>query len=112
MTSAPSIPDDAGVGALEACDQAQQRGLAAARGPQQREELAGIESKIDPVDGGHRVVAARDAVEPHDGRGISPWASVAERSRRWESSTSVKLNSITIVAIALISGVTPKRIIE
>jgi hypothetical protein len=43
--------DAAGIGLLEARDHAQARGLAAARGAQQREELAGCDVERYRIDG-------------------------------------------------------------
>src|SRR5262249_25602649 len=43
--------DAAGVGQFEARDHAQRRGLAAARGAEQREEFTGGDVEGDPVDG-------------------------------------------------------------
>src|SRR5205823_3193699 len=49
--------DLAGRGLLEPGDEAERRRLAAARGPQEREELAARDIDVDPVDGD-------DVVEP------------------------------------------------
>ncbi len=54
--------DAAGVGRLEAGQQAQQRGLAAARAAQQGEQLAAFDVEIDAVDGGDRAEALGDAL--------------------------------------------------
>jgi hypothetical protein len=46
------------VGVLEAGDHPQRRGLAAARRPEQRDELTGLGLQVDAVDGAGGAVAA------------------------------------------------------
>ncbi len=53
------------VGDFEAGEDAQQGGLAAARRPQQREELAVMDVEAEPVHRGHIGKAFRDACETH-----------------------------------------------
>ena len=57
------------VGRLEAGDDAQQRGLARARGPEQRDQLAGVDPQIDLVDRGEGAEAPADVAnfDGHDG---------------------------------------------
>ena len=69
--------DPAGVGLLEAGDHAQQRRLARARRPEQREELAGLDGEVQGVDR-HEVAEALAQIDdvhgsPHKGlgRGLS-----------------------------------------
>ena len=57
----------AGVGRLEAGQQAQQGGLAAARAAQKREQLAAFDDEVDIVDGRDRAEAFGDAFDPDDG---------------------------------------------
>ncbi len=59
--------DLAGVGALEACDQAQERGLARTRRSEQREELALLDHEVDTRHGRDRAVVLADAVELEGG---------------------------------------------
>ncbi len=51
--------DAAPVRQVEAADHAQQRGLAAAGGPEQREEFAGLDGEADTIDGHEIAKAAR-----------------------------------------------------
>ncbi len=98
------------VGLRETGDHAQEGGLAAARGAQQREELV-----LDKVEVGG--LHCRDlsetlgkALKRNDGRRAH--GVTAPLFTRCAASTRVKLTSMMTVAKALISGVTPKRIIE
>ena len=50
---------------LEAREHAQQRGLAAARGPEQREEFTLVDVERDAIDGGHLAEAFADRFERH-----------------------------------------------
>ena len=80
-------------------------------GPSSAKKLPFLERQRDVVDGRGVAEALGDRVEGEDGgrshvRVTAPWP------KRCENSTSAKLNSMTTVAMALISGVTPKRIIE
>jgi hypothetical protein len=58
--------EPAGVGRLEACQQAQQRGLATARAAQKSKQLAAFDDEIDVVDGGDRAEALGDAFDADD----------------------------------------------
>ena len=60
---------------LETCQHAQQRGLAAARGAQQREEFALLDVERDVVDGDEIAELLGDVVEPISGlaAAIGPW---------------------------------------
>src|SRR5262249_47104945 len=69
--------DLAGIELAEARDHAQQRGLAAARWPQQREELALADVEID---GAHTAEAARCARNRDAAHGVSPPPSPGEVS--------------------------------
>ena len=62
--------DRARIGRLEAGDDAQQRGLARARRPEQRDQLAGVDVQIDVVDRGEGAEAPAD-VANFDGHGGS-----------------------------------------
>ena len=55
--------DRAFVGFVEPGDHAKQRGLAAARGPEQSEELARLDAHADVVHGGEIAEAARHAAQ-------------------------------------------------
>ena len=55
--SSPSSRMRPSFGVFEAGEQAQQRGLAAAGGPEQREELACADIERERVDRGHRAEA-------------------------------------------------------
>ncbi len=55
--------DAAAVRQIEAGDHAQQRRLAAAGGPEQREEFAGLDGEAHVVDGGEVAEAARDILD-------------------------------------------------
>src|SRR6185312_6375989 len=90
---------------FEAGDDAQQRGLAAARWAEDGEELAVLDLEGDLVDRGNRAEALGDAVDLQQRR-----HATASRLSRCDNSTRKKLKPITMVAMALISGVTPKRI--
>ena len=56
-------PDRAGADVFEPGDAAQERGLAAAGGSEEREELAVADRERDPVQGGHVAVAFDDPVD-------------------------------------------------
>ena len=74
----------AAVGVVEAGDQPQQRGLAAAGGSEQREELAGADIEIDRLQ--HVIVAIGqvDLFDPDaDGRQAARW--LLDRWRAWAS---------------------------
>ncbi len=73
------------VGRLEAGEHAQQRGLAAAGGAEQGEELAGIDVEAEPVHRGDAGKALRDGGEPHQRLAcvLRPWRGALSHSRRW-----------------------------
>ena len=58
--------EPAGIGRLEARQQAQQRGLAAARAAQQGKQLAAFDDEIDLVDGGDRAEALGEPFDADD----------------------------------------------
>ena len=64
----PSIRMRPAVRRLEAGKHAQQRGLAAAGGAEQREELAAAMSRLTIMNRGDRAEALRHAIEPHKRR--------------------------------------------
>ena len=102
--------DAARVRRLEAGEHAEQRGLAAAGGPEQREELVLADVERDAVDGGRPAEALGDAVD-REQRARRGHGAIVPRFRRCESASAVTLTAMTMVASALISGVMPKRII-
>ena len=55
--------DAAGIGNVEARDHPQQRGLAATRGPEKGEELAGVDADADVVDRGEVAETAGDVLD-------------------------------------------------
>jgi hypothetical protein len=57
---------------LEAGDQPERRRLAGARRTEEREELAGADLEVDPVDGGHVAVRLAHAFEAHGGSRTLP----------------------------------------
>ena len=67
------------VGRFEPGEQAHQRALAAARGPEQAEELALVDVEAEIVDGGERAEALGHAVETDErgGRRVPPGREVA-----------------------------------
>ena len=64
------------VGLLEAGEHAQRRGLAAAGGSEQGEELAGLRREVEAVDGDHRAEALGD-VRQLDLADVTPDRAVA-----------------------------------
>ena len=93
-----AVPGDAAPGLLEAGDAAQQRGLAAARGPEDGQHGAVGDVEVDVADGRHAVVRHREVAQgqrhsaPRDGT----------RSRSTASMTSaVVAASTTQAAIAV-----------
>ena len=72
------------VGRLEAGEHAQQRGLAAAGGAEQREELAGIDVEAEPIDRGNAGKALRDGGEPHQRIAcvVRPWRCAVSHSAK------------------------------
>ena len=67
---------------LEAGEQAQQRGLAAAGGPEQREEFAVTDVERKPLDRRHRAEALGDALEAHQRRLLPHPPSTSSSLRR------------------------------
>ncbi len=112
--SAPSIRMLARARDLEAREHAQQRGLAAARRPEQREELVGADVERDVVDRARRAEALGHALDAHDRRGAHAGSSAPRsgRCRRIASTVSTTVTRISTVEAALTSGVAPKRTIE
>ena len=74
---APVEQDAAGIERLETRQQAQQRGLAAARGAEQGEELAGEDVEREPFDRAHSDKALADRLEPHQRRRCALQAACA-----------------------------------
>ena len=104
-------PDPAFIRVLEAGEHPQQGGLAASGGPEQGEELAFKKRERDGIDRRYLAEPLGDPVELYDRcRAHSP--VIAPLFTRCDRNTSVKLTNMTMVAMALISGVTPKRIME
>ena len=80
----PAHVDRAGVGALEARDQAQHRRLAAAAGPEQRAHLAPGHREIDGVDGADGAVGLGELMavdRAHRSRAASTARGTAEMAR-------------------------------
>ena len=98
--------DAAGVRKVETGDLAQQRGLAAARWPEQRIEAAIGEIDGDVVQRLVRAKAARDVRYLHAGHYFSP----PNLKKRAVSSMSAIDTTMMMVETALISGVKPLRI--
>ena len=96
------------VGGLEAREDTQQRRLAASGRPQEGIELVLPDRQRYPVERPRGTEALADAVHLDD----RAHSFATGRLMRWEIRIRVKLTNRTIVAMALISGVTPKRIIE
>ena len=67
----PAHHDAARIAMRETRDDAQQRGLAAARWPQQRHEFAGTDGEVETIHDGLRAVALDDAGELQSAHGIS-----------------------------------------
>ena len=99
------------LGRLEAGDRAQQRGLAAARRAEQREELVVGDVERDAVQGDRVAVDGADAVDAEQGCG-GHFEDPVSRVSRCAAITVMTLTSRRRVARALTSGVTPKRTIE
>jgi hypothetical protein len=76
-------------GRLEARQHAQQSRLAAARRPQQREELAALDFQVHVVDGVHRAKMLRDAADRDDAPLVH-----AHRPSRIPIDLSVKCNTV------------------
>ena len=57
--------DAAGVGVLEPREQAQRRGLAAARRAEQRDQLAGLQGQVEVVERDHGTVVPAQSLQPH-----------------------------------------------
>ena len=76
--------DAAAVGGLEPGDDAQQRGLARAAGPEQGEELVPADFQRDGIDGGYRSEALGGAFDQQDvlGHGPRPGRTVYGKSGR------------------------------
>ena len=74
--------DAAGVGQVEARDHPQERRLAAAGGPQQREELARLDGEADVVDGGEVAEPARDPLDFEQRHGRDPPSATVGRRVR------------------------------
>ena len=109
----PAVEQDAAaVRRLEAGQHAQQRGLAAAGGPEQGEELVLADVERDAVDRREPAEALGDPVDRRAGSGRALMARPVPRLSRCESVSAMTLTAMTMVASALISGVMPKRIIE
>ena len=102
--------DAARVRRLEAGEQAQERGLAAAGRAEEGEELVLADVERHGLDGGRAPETLRDAVDGEQ-RARRGHGAIVPRLRRCERASAVTLTAITMVASALISGVTPKRII-
>src|SRR6185369_13556636 len=97
--------DAAFIRLLEAGDHAQKRGLAAARWAEETEEFLVHDLDAEIVDRNDRAEALGDAFDLQQGGHSS-----ASGLRRCDRKTSTKETPMTMVATALISGVTPKRI--
>ena len=110
-------------GPLEAGDDAQQRRLAAARGPEHRHELALPEGQADVVERHHRAEAVRDVLDG-DGRRLlahsgttsatrsSPLAALRRAARRANRNATSQSTSVTVmssVETTLIDGSTVRR---
>ena len=61
--------DPAGVGALKACDQAEERGLARTGSPDQDDDLAGVQAEVDGVEHAGLAEALVHLVQDEQGRG-------------------------------------------
>ena len=77
---------------LEAGEHAQQRGLAAAGGPEQREELALPDVERERVDRDHRAEALADRLEAHQ-RGLPPCSSLAPCRRPPSTHSTTRINA-------------------
>ena len=107
---------------LEAAEHAEQRGLAAARRPEQREEGVARDAEADLVHGGHPAVALADVFDLDDRWGVggcgvevshpSVAASLPGRCQRTAMMVSTTVTAISTVDAALTSGVAPKRTME
>ena len=107
-----AVEQDAAVaGRLEAGEHAQQRGLAAAGGAKQREELVLADIERDAVDGGDPAEILRHLIDGQQRARFAHWPMIPRLSR-CDRVSAVTLTAMTMVASALISGVTPKRIME
>src|SRR5206468_2127633 len=110
----------------EAGDALEQRGLAAAGGPEQREELPGRDVEMHAIDRGHRPIAAGDADQAQIGRrlhwsghraGLHRRRAVHSRTRRvrptaqWASSTTANVTRTSTAEIAAAAGSRSKLII-
>ncbi len=83
-TSSPRSKDRALVGLLEPGDHAHRRGLAAARGPEQRDELALGDVERDAVDGVHVAERFADPVDADRDAGLGhATATSSSRARSW-----------------------------
>ena len=107
---APVEQDASFAGRLEAGQHPEQRCLAAARRPEQGEELVLADFQRHAVDGADRAEALADLVDVEQGLGFAHGAT-SPRLSRCDSVSAVMLTAMTMVASALISGVMPKRII-
>jgi hypothetical protein len=72
--------DVAGVGVLQPCEQAQRGGLAAARRAEQRDELAGMQGQVEPVQRDDGTVVPAQPLHPHLDGGPG---RAAQRSGHW-----------------------------
>jgi hypothetical protein len=99
---------------LEPGEHAEQRGLAAARRPEQREELVRPDLEAHVVDRDHAAKALGHARDAHDRRPAHAPASAVSvgRCRRIAITVSTMVTAIKSVEAALTSGVAPKRTIE
>ena len=93
---------------------AQQGGLAAARGPQQREELALPHLQIDSVHRHHLAVPLGNAFEAYDGATLGHAACLAISAPCNHKASAVRpaVSRMSRVEAALTAGVTEKRTIE
>ena len=98
---APVELDAAGVGLLEAGDHPQRRGLAAARGAEQREELALSDLEVEAVDGD---LVAEPLHQPGQGEGAGHQAARPEqRGRRGASKLATNRSTSASVCCTEIS---------
>ena len=93
-------PNDAVIGRLEAGDQPQQRGLAAARWTEQRKEFAVSHRQIDAAHGERRAKPLRHAFEPHARHGTTPSGRLRLSTLAMTASRSVTATDIVATAAA------------
>src|SRR3954471_5538898 len=93
-------PDRAGIRFLEARHQAQQRGLAAAGRPQEREELTVRDRQRDILDGARRAELLRYAFQAHACHGTTPSGSLPRSVVASMARPSVSTTEIVATAAA------------